>query len=305
MGKIIDLGIDLGNGFTKYGQGLKFASKVKSGSLSNIIGIKGASEVHGVVYEDEEYIIGEGSAFTGTDRYYTKEYEIALLTAIALATKNRRNPVEVNLVLGVPVEHYDNWADQIEEHYSNLDVKQIEVDGKLHIIEIKSVSVFIEGALPIKDNDDSHMITIDVGAGTVNIIEWENQEIIQKTTVNASFNTVYEEMKKYLNDKYKTTLNANNIEKLIGKTTMKNIEGETIDITGMYNKLREHVGNIFTYMGTFNYTICDKIQVFGGGAKETIKYWKEKLPKAEMVEDFQFVNQQVYQAVAETLSDEE
>lgn len=305
MSKIIDLGIDLGNGFTKYGQGLKFASKVRKGSLSKITGVKRASEVHGIVYEEEEWVIGEGASFTGADRYFDKVYEMTLLTAIALATSKRRNPVEVNLVLGVPVEHYDALAEDIQNHYENLGPKQITVDGKLHIIDIKSVSVFIEGALPIKDNDDTHMITIDVGAGTINIIEWEEQEIVNKYTNNGSFNDMYEEIKTYLNDKHKTTLNPDRVEKLMGETTMENLKGETVDITDMYDIVRNTIRNILSYTGKFDFAGCKKIKVFGGGAKETFKYWAEKLPKAEMVDNYQFINQQVYQAVAETLADEE
>ena len=305
MGKIVDLGLDLGNGFTKYGQGLKFASKVKKGSLSNIAGINKTSEVYGVTYNEEDWIVGEGNSFIGADRYFEEAYEMTLLTAVALATSKRRNPVEVNLLLGVPVEHYDELADKIQEHYENIGVKQIFVNDRLHIIDIKSVRVFIEGALPIKDNDDTHMITIDVGAGTINMIEWENQEIINKYTNNGSFNDMYAEISSYLNSKHKTRLNPDKVEKLMGESTMQNLKGETVDISDMYDIVRATIGNILSYTVKFDVAGCKKIKVFGGGAKETFKYWQEKLPKAEMVEDFQFVNQQVYQAVAESLSDEE
>lgn len=305
MSKVIDLGIDLGNGFTKYGEGLKFASKVKKGSLSNIAGIKKTSEVHGVTYKEEDWIVGEGNSFIGAERYFEESYEMALLTAIALATSKRRNPVEINLVLGVPVEHYDELADKIQEHYENLGIKQITVDGKLHIIDIKSVGVFIEGALPIKDNDDTHMITIDVGAGTINIIEWEEQEIVNKYTNNGSFNDMYVEISSYLNAKHKTRLNPDKVEKLMGETTMETLKGDTVDITDMYDIVRATIGNVLSYTVKFDFAGAKKIYVFGGGAKETFKFWKEKLPKAEIVEDYQFVNQGVYQAVAETISDEE
>lgn len=305
MAKIIDLGIDLGNGYTKFGGGMKFASKVKKGSLSKIAGVKKSSEVHQVVYEEEEWIVGEGNSFIGADRYFDKSYEMALLTAIALATSKRRNPVEVNLVIGVPVEHYDELAEDIQDHFENIGVKQITVNGKLHIIEIKSIGVFIEGALPIKDNDDTHMITIDVGAGTINIIEWEEQEIINKYTNNGSFNDMYTSIASYLNGKHKTRLNPSKVQKLMGESTMDLKTGETVDITDMYDIVRTTIVDVLSYLTKFDFDGCKAIKVFGGGANQTFKYWKEKLPKAEIVENSQFVNQEVYQGVAETLSDEE
>lgn len=304
MSRIIDLGIDLGNGFTKYGEGLKMASKIQKGGLSKIEGIKNTAEVHEVIYDEETWVVGEGSSFIGADRYFDKSYEIALFTAIALRTSKRKNPIEVNLVVGVPVEHYDEVAEKLQEHIESFGIKQITVDGKLHIINIVSVSVFIEGALPIKDNDDTHMITIDVGAGTVNIIEWENQEIIQKYTNNGSFNKMYFEIASYLNKKHGTRKNPEDIEKLMGKTEMETKNG-TVDISDMYDIVGNTISNILSYLVKFDFDGCKQIKVFGGGAKETFRFWKEKLPKAEMVEGFQFVNQQVYQAVAEAISDEE
>lgn len=305
MTKIIDLGIDLGNGFTKYGVDLKFASKVKRGSLSKIAGVRNAAEVHEIVYDEETWVVGEGDSFIGADRYFDKPYEIALMTAIALATTKRRNPVEVNLVIGVPVEHYDELAEDVQNYIENIGLKQITVDGKLHIIDIKSASVFIEGALPIKDNDDTHMITIDVGAGTINIIEWEEQEVVHKYTNNGSFNTMYSDIASYLNGKHKTRLNPSKVQKLMGESTMDLKTGETVDITDMYDIVKTTIGDILSYLTRFDFDGCKEIKVFGGGAKDTFQFWKAKLPKAEMMDKFQFINQEVYQIVAETLSDEE
>lgn len=300
----MNFGIDLGNGFAKYSLGKKFASKIRKGSLSKVAGVKTSDEVHEVVYEGEKWVVGEGTSFIGQDRYFGKNYEIALLTAIALASKKKRNPVEANIVVGVPVDHYNNMAEKVGEHIENTGVKEITVDGRLYIVDIKSGNVFIEGALPIKDNDDSHIITIDVGAGTVNIIEWEEQTMVKHYTNNGSFNEMYFNIAQFLNGKHSTRLNPEMVQNLIGKETMETRTGTVEIASDIQEIINNTIENILSYTTGFNFEGCKKVKVFGGGAFQTFKAWKKFIPKAEHVEDCQFVNQQVYETVAEAINEE-
>lgn len=295
-------GLDIGNGFCKYNTGLRFASKVRKGQLTKAVaGIKAIKEVHEVIYEGQNWVVGEGNSFIGRQRYFTKEFEISFLTAIALSNTNKNNPVEVYAVIGIPFEHHNKDAEKIQEHLNSLGVKKITVDGIDHIIDIKQVTVFVEGALPIKAADNDHIITIDIGMGTINIIEWEEQAALRGYTNNGSFNNMYQELASFLNGEYGTSLNPERCEKLVSKPKLNTLTG-SIDITEDVNRLmRGTISNILSYSKKIDFDGADKIQIFGGGAIDTFKVWKEYFPKAELIEETQYTNQQIYQAVAEAI----
>lgn len=303
---ILIKGLDIGNGFCKYGASERFASKVKKGKLVKVAsGVKMASEVHEVIYDNETFIVGDGNSFIGRERYFTKEYEVAFLTAIALSNKQKRNPVEVYGVVGVPFEHHNTDAEKIQEHLNGLGVKKITVDGVEHIIDIKEITVFVEGALPIKNNDDGHIITIDVGMGTVNIIEWEGQVAKESHTENGSFNVMYKELSSYLNDEHGTSLNPVKCEKLISKPILTKVDGTKVDISKDVDQfLKGAISNILSYTKHIDFEGADSIEVFGGGSIDTFYIWKDYFPKAEAVENSQYINQEIYQAVAEAIYEE-
>lgn len=299
---MIKLGIDVGNGFTKF-KGDRFASRIKLGSLSTL-GNK-RKEAHAVILDDKEYIVGVGGTFTGHDRYFTEEYKLALLTAIALSSGKRRKTIEANIVVGLPVDYHKSLSDKLEKHLKNLDVQEIKVDGTKYTIEIKNATVFLEGALPILEGDDSHMITIDVGAGTINVIEWEEQTIINKFTFNKAFYALNKDIAEFLNVKFGLDLLPEDTERYIGKAVIDTEDGET-EVPELEEMVSNFIADIATTVrNNFHVKTCKKIKVLGGGAKNTFPFWKEQFKKAELVKDSQFINQKVYQAVAESIYDEE
>ena len=295
-------GIDVGNGYCKY-KGGRFASKVKHGSLSKI-GAK-RKNIHQVVYNGKEFIVGDGGTFTGNKRYYTEEYEIALLTGIALASEGKVATIQANVVVGLPVDHYKLNSEEVQNHLNKLGVKEITVDGKDYIIEVESVTVFIEGAYPIGYADDSHMITIDIGAGTINVIEWENQEIIDKFTFDQAFYKMHKDLAEFLNENYSIRITPNDAEKYVGKSVIDTEEGE-VEVPEINEIVGSFISNVATTIeNSFHTKTVKKIKIFGGGAKDTYPHWKKKFAKAELVKDSQHVNQTVYQAVAESMAEEE
>lgn len=295
-------GVDVGNGFTKY-QGGRFASKVKLGSLSTA-DVSSHSEVHQVIYEDVEYIVGDesGASFMSENRYFEKYYLISLLTAVALASGTPNSTIKANVVIGVPVDDFNGLSDKIAEHFNTtLETKKIVVDGHTYHIEIKHLTVFIEGANPIANQNNQHVITIDVGAGTINIIEWKNQEIVNKFTINGAFRKLHKDIIEFVNSKHGTKLQIKDADKLIGQAEMNTRNGK-VDITEIGEivdlTISEHVSTI---RDSFSVDLCDSIEICGGGAGKTYDYWHKYLPKAELVNDSQFANQRVYQAVAKSM----
>ena len=300
---IIKKGLDIGNGYCKYGVGNRFASKIRQGTLQKANGynIKHKDEVHEVIYKGASYVVGEGHSFISEDRYFTEEYKIALLTATALATPVAKNPLEANLVVGIPVDHYNNQADDVESYLNSLGVEEITVDGKHYIIDFKNMKVFIEGALPIRDNDDRHIITIDVGMGTINIIEWREQEIANHYTNNGSMNKVYTNLTQLINEKHKTHLNPPDVERYISNPVMNTKTGQVSVEKEVDSAFDGLVYDLISFTKNIDYIGADAVHVFGGGAINTFKYWKKHFPKAELIENSQYINQEVYQAVAEAL----
>lgn len=295
-------GIDVGNGFSKY-QGGRFASKVKLGSLSTA-DVSNNSEVHQVIYEDVEYIVGDesGASFMNENRYFSKYYLIALLTSIALASGTPNSTIKANVVIGVPVDDYNISGDKVAEHFNNIkETKEITVDGHLYRIEIKYVTVFIEGAYPIASQNNNHIITIDVGAGTINVIEWKNQEIVNKFTIRGAFRKLHKDVVEFINAKHGTRLQVKDADKVIGKKEINTPNGK-VDITEINEivdlTISEHASTI---RDSFGVDLCDAIEICGGGAEKTYDYWNKYFPKAEKVNESQFANQRVYQAVAKSV----
>lgn len=298
-------GNDIGNGYTKF-KGGKFASKVKNGTLTKglVGGLKNKSDVHQVVYKGKEYVVGEGSSFTGETRYTTQQYTIALLTSIALSTQGKDSNITAKIVVGVPINHQKSKSDIVERHLKSLGVQEITVDGIDYIIDMAEVTVFVEGAYPILEGIDDLVITIDIGAGTVNIIEWEGQSIVDRHTLDQSFNKLCLDIVSFLNENHSLGLIPADGEKYIGAKTIM-VNGKEVEVPELDEILDSFIAETVKTVDSLHTKTCKNIFVFGGGAKATITNWKKYYPHAKLVTEAQFVNQKVYQAVAETIYQDE
>ncbi|EPB8177281.1 ParM/StbA family protein, partial [Clostridium perfringens] len=186
------LGIDLGNGYVKF-KDKKFASRVKVGRLATFG--ERRSDVFEVVYDGVFYTVGEGQVFTTDERYFTDDYKICLLTAIAESTNE--DVIEAEICVGMPVSSFmSNKRGEVEKYLNNLGVQKIILNGVEKIINIKKAIVFVEGAYVIESKDKENVITIDIGAGTVNIIQWENQVPVEFDTKYKSFYNLYSKIAK-------------------------------------------------------------------------------------------------------------
>lgn len=318
----MNLGIDLGNGFTKYYLGYKFKSCVMKGVELGLgsLGIEKKDEVHYVEYQGNNYIVGDGSGiFTGEERYFTEEYKIALLTAIVLASfkqtrvnapklnKIKTPKIDVNLVIGLPVNHYYSTVSSVEEHIGSLNKETITVDGHEVDIRINKVTVFVESAIVIKDSNDRHVITVDIGAGTMNFTEWKNQDIVEKFTYDKSCYHLATKTISYINEIKGTKLTPDKYDDVIKSKTVIDKHGNIIDVSKeIEEKNREFMNEVFGYVEpVFDFSGCEVIQVFGGGANILFDYWKERYNKAECPDAGQYVNQQVYEAIANAVGDED
>lgn len=291
------IGIDLGNGYVKF-KGQKFASRVKLGRLANF-GAK-REDVYQVKYNNIDYIVGEGEVFTTDDRYFTDDYKICLLTAIALSTKETVLD-NVEICVGLPIQKYmSDLREEFQDYLNKLGCQKIVVEGEEKIINIKKAIVFVEGAYVVESKDKSNVLTIDIGAGTVNIIQWENQAPVNFDTKNKSFYNLYEKISKHLKDTGRGDVSSEYIENNLGADNIV-IAQKKVDIRDTHKIIEKHIRELASQINNFfDVPRATKIQFLGGGALPTYKYWKEIYKNGtELIENSQFINSEIYEKVLE------
>ena len=288
------VGIDLGNGYVKF-KNKKFASRVKVGRLATFG--ERRSDVFEVIYDGVYYTVGEGQVFTTDERYFTDDYKICLLTAIAESTNE--DVIEAEICVGMPVSSFmSNKRGEVEKYLNNLGVQKIILNGVEKIINIKKAIVFVEGAYVIESKDKENVITIDIGAGTVNIIQWENQVPVEFDTKYKSFYNLYSKIAKHLKDTNRGVVSPAYIEENLGAESII-INQTNVDIKDTHKIIEKHIIELASEInGYFNVSQASKIQILGGGAFPTFKYWK-KIYKdgCELIAYSQFVNSKIYEKV--------
>lgn len=294
----VNLGVDVGNGYTKF-NGEKFASKVSLGEKPQI-GEK-PLEVHYIKYENENYIIGEGSNFLGTERYFTKEYKLALLTAIALSSND--NHINAKIVIGLPYTRIQTVANKLKKHLLGIKNARIKVNNKNYNINIEDVKVFVEGAYPILVQDHSNCITIDKGAGTICVNHFQNLQLKNSKIYEESELKLIGDIEQALNSTYGTSLTADTVEPIAYKeyALIKRKKTRIADVTkkiidAHIKAVSNNVNKDFNLDGL----LLEHIYLIGGTAEDTKEYFQKYLGNIEVVEDNQFINQKLYQAVADS-----
>lgn len=290
-------GIDVGNGYTKYNRG-KFASRVDIGTLEEPFG-----EVHSVVFRGINYIVGStnGASILTEDKYFTDNYLMLLLTGIALSEGNTSGSIEASVTIGVPATQYKKEKrEAIKEHLKGVH-ETIIVDGRKFEIFIKDIEVGMEGSLVFKTNATGKTLVIDIGAGTVNAVLWEGKRKKFEDTINKSFYALLTEMSGILKKKYDFNVEAEKVEGYVGAKSIK-IKGsmkEVPELQMLLSNFVESCAGTIQRNTKFEWESVDSIEIMGGGAECTFKLFKDKYFKhANLVEDGQFINQQVYELIS-------
>lgn len=290
-------GIDVGNGYTKYNGG-KFASRIDVGTMEEPFG-----EVHSVTFRGINYIIGStnGASILTEDKYFTDNYLMLLLTGIALSNGNTSGHIEASVTIGVPATQYKKTKrEAIKEHLRGTH-EEIIVDGRKFEIFIKEVEVGMEGSLVFKTNSSAKTLVVDIGAGTVNVVLWEGKRKKFEDTINKSFYSLLTEMSGILKKNYDFYVEAEKVEGYIGADVIK-IKGELREVPELNMLLTNFVeacAGTIQRNTKFEWESVDSIEIMGGGAECTFPIFKDKHFKhANLVEDSQFINQQVYELIA-------
>lgn len=290
------LGIDLGNGYTKY-NGKMFKTRTKTGKLLKVGTAR--SNVHEVIYNGRTFVVGDGEMLTGETKYNDIRYKLCLLTAIIDSVPHIKN-INAKICVGMPILDHDRLKSAVESEILSWGIQSICVNGTEYTVHIKEVDVFIEGALPILQNDTSNTITIDIGSGTINTVEWDNMSPIKYDTMPKSFYRMYSDIATYLNDVKGGNFTVEDVEKIIiNNRTVTPINQVPTDISEIYDIVEDFVsGSASLIRQKFSTGQVEKIQLLGGGASATYDYWLKQFPKILLVEDCQHINSKVYDMVA-------
>lgn len=307
--KVYAVGVDLGNGFTNYhsqktGQGQRFETKIEP-LTTNAFKKSAREDVHHFEIDGKRYVVGKGVLVENKDverRINSNEYKIALLTAIAKSLP-RPGFSRISLCVGLPIIRLEAFADKLESIIKGFDRVEFMCDNELYEIQIDSVTVFPEGALSVvQEINEEKVLTIDMGSGTVDCIEFEFGEPSSAIhTVPTSMNDIYAKVASRLNTKYGMSVKADDLEGKVGKPTM-NHDREDIDISEHFEDIDAGVHAIYSDISARFHPLSqyNRIIMLGGASILTFDYWAKRIKGLELAEDAQYVNAKVFQAIAES-----
>ena len=294
------IGIDLGNANVKTSNGIIFESKVKSGiTKMNENDIK-------VIYDGVEYTIGsyDGALNISKRKYFKNAYKIKLLTAIAKSFNS--NNISTNIVVGVPVEVFNDkkLIEEIKNHIEGFGLQKIVLNDIEKIINIEHVEVFCESAIVFSNREkfkNKKTLVIDFGGGTIDISFWDGLNLTKARTYKEGMITLYENIIKQVNIRYSTTLNSNIAIDMIGKQNFK-INQEDKDIKFINSIVETYIDGLTSYINQyFDVESADSIQLIGGGAIQLEKIIKDEYEKAELYQNAEFANANNYEKVGELI----
>lgn len=291
---------DIGHGYTKT-EKVIFPSKVKVGR--NLGFGKKKKDTYEVTMGGQDYTVGDGSLFTGENRYFTTEYKVALLTSIAL-NNPEEDFIDTLVVTGMPITRHHRCHKKVEEYYTGMQ-ETITVEGREVTIRINEMRVFIEGAYPVLTSEEGRVITIDMGAGTINVTEFLDGSIVNYTTYPDAMYKMYEEISTYLNVTKGGDFKPTDIEPILNRKTIT-INQEKVDISDIRPIIASHIDGMASLISnTFSIARADVIYCIGGGSMDTFQYWKKPFPTAKLVEDSQNINRKVFDVIARAILEEQ
>ena len=294
------VGVDVGNAYTKTGK-VRFSTKVRIGEKLNGVG-KSKKDVHSVVFNGENYVVGEGSIFTTEERYFSTQYSICLLTAIALRFPEQ-DFIDVTVCVGLPFKRHKHYAARLAATYNGKQFN-IEVNSKEYTIRINAMEVFVEGALPILTENTGKVITIDVGGETTDVTQFNNLEIEAFDTYPTAMNSIYADVCDYLSNNDKGDFLPYEVEKFFNKTKIR-VDQKEVDISGIRNVIQQSITELASIIkNKFDIQNADEIIIIGGGGMDTYTYWKNEFKTATLQEDSQFINSLIYEQVAKEVASE-
>lgn len=179
MNEII-IGIDHGY------KNMKTANTMFATRLSELAGKPDETQMDGVIeYEGKFYTIHGAPihAVENVDKSNSKEFYILTLAALGEELQKRGiapgpNKIHVRLGCGLPQKRYDKQKTEFRDFLWKDKEICFSYSGKKYNVIIDNITIFMQGfaALPMLtcvENKASHVVLVDIGGGTVDVIVCE------------------------------------------------------------------------------------------------------------------------------------
>lgn len=197
----MQIGIDIGNYYTKSSEGVKFESRItEDDSIQN-------GSVTSIEYNGKNYLIEEGTFDSNINKLNKGTFMISLATMLAMST----NEMNIELAIGLPVNHYATQKDKLLDLiYDNEEIVIYYKGEKRRYYISKCVivpeAVGVYYSLPsqflaqIKNRD---VIMLDIGGKTTDTCLIDNRMLIQKpNTQPYGMIGLYNQISNAINNEY-------------------------------------------------------------------------------------------------------
>lgn len=306
------LGLDIGNAYIKVSNGLKFAACVVEGEREQ----DSPSTCYQLDWNGVSWLVGDellgGVRFVEIDKYNKEEYQVMVLTALALSAT--ADYVDIKLVTGVPVDYLNSHALKYQQALKALKKQEVHVKGfnldKRVIINISDAYVVEQAALNLGDPDayDYPSLFLDFGGGTFDASYWVLDEMLlprrskKLSDYNLGFDKILQQYADLLKEEYDYSEDWTFCREYIQQDTLF-LDGEDVDTKSIRDRiLSRYAKRIFTVINSknMNYRTVRKIFLLGGCANVMLPYLQKVFPKSTLEVDFepQFSNARLFEDIA-------
>lgn len=254
-----------------------------------------------VEYENKKYVIGDKGK-TNTDLFKSKHEETKLLILTAIALSNPTPIQKVKLITGLPIGRYaEEREDMIKLFQSTRN--EMKVNDLRYIIEIQETEVFPEGASSFYAIETDEGLVIDIGGLSVDIAQFNKGKVLSKySTYKMGIMSLYREIANRLNNIYSLNLDEWDIEDKIKNGLFIDGKPKKLECDDL---IHSHVQKILQAISfEYDLPVIRSIFLTGGGGEFLYPYFKEKIPRIELMPNAQFTNVYTYKILGEVLFNE-
>ena len=277
------VGIDVGYSFTKTSTGMIFPSKITT--AEPMLGYTRTLKRNNTLY-----YVGTGIGTVSMNKCYEDLTSTLTMYAICGAVEGTK----ARVVVGLPVGHFKAQRDALRSAVMGLS-GTVEWNGQCRTITIEDAAVYPQGLLPVDDD----YISVDIGYCTDDKVYIENGEVKYAKTTYYGMQPLYSRIMDAINQRYESKLDDDYAHIVLNKGLV--VAGKRQDTSFLRPIIRAHAECIAQEIRKSTPSKMVPIYITGGGGAVMFGAIKELLPEAQLWENGQFSNAEMYQMVGEQI----